>query len=440
MTRVMFWNIQTFSLKKVADPSMARKKGGTGINGAGASGDQLFLMMRLIAQADPDILAIVEVRTGGGQPGTLVTTNGIAGALNLHANMRHLNPAWCLVPPLKTSDYEGVAVFYRSDKLIFSGPFHWPGGAAGRATPAPRAPSGPYPLQLDARIGRRVVPAESRYNPEQREEFSAAQTTNWNAYSIGPGPVFQSRQPYLTTFAELNADDSFKRDIALCSVHGPADTVPNAERYMRQLGETKELVDPLGPNEVRILAGDFNVNLLEEDGGLNQAYADLRKPPGSFSLGLSPVPVPAGGVPPAGQGFYATHMRERRHARFWPPLGDYPGYGYIGSDLIQNFYAIDNMLARGSRPRKFTILNPVVGSPFLDRRPPGYPAPRGTYGVNRRAGLPAPTELEDEIPHPFNLPNPPGAVTPGEKSIFRSWLNFGRVRGTSDHLPIAMEV
>ncbi len=438
MTRIMFWNVEKFSLNKVADPSMKRQKGGTDINGAGASGDRLFLMMRLIQQANPHILAIVEVVTGAGPSGTLVTAKGIQGAQNLLVNMQHLNPNWRLVPPLRTSNREGVAVFYRSDKLIFSGPFHWPGGAAGQATGGPMAPFGAYPPPLNALVGNRVVPALSHYNPTQREEFSAAQTEQWNAFAIGPGPAFQPRQPYLTTFAEV-AGGNFIRDIVLCSVHAPADHT--AAAFMKQLGETNELVDPLRSNEVRILAGDFNVNLLSKTGQLKAAYDELRQPPGSFRLGLSPIAVAGPAFPSAGKGFYATHIRSRRQAQFWSPADSYPGYGYIGSDKVQNFYAIDNILTRGGAPANFTILNPVVGSPFYGRpRPPGYEAPLGTYVVNRRGGLPGPTQLQDEVPPPDPLPEPPLNAPIAEKNIFRSWLNFGRIRSTSDHFPIAMDV
>lgn len=442
MTRIMFWNVEKFGYNKVTNPLGLRQTGG-GLSQAAAAADRMTLMIRMVQQANPHILVIIEVATGAGGAGTVVSAKGVMGAETLLLNMQWAHAAdWRLVPPLRTSNREGVAVFYRSTNLVFSGPYQWSGGAGGAAATGIAGAAYGWPENM--LIGGNVVPGAARYNPGVAENVCAAQTTGWTAPPVGmappaPMPAFVPREPYFTTFAEVTGvGGMFLRDIAIFSIHAPANAAA-AGPYMAALAATNEIVNPSVANEVRVVAGDFNVNLLSPAGVITGAYGPLLAPPGNFVLGLTPAPVPVAGFPAAGPGYYATHMKPRTQAQFWPPNAAYPGYGYIGSGLVANLYAIDNMFTRGGAPANFTILNPVVGSPYnAYAAPPGYAPPLGgAITVNRRAGLPAPAA---EPPAPAAVPNPAGAANIGQKRSFQGWANYGRVRSTSDHLPIVMDV
>lgn len=434
MTRLMFWNIEKFGFNKVTNVLGLPQVGGA-LSQAAAASQRLALIIRMVQRAAPDILVVAELATGAGADGTPVSVNGQLGAWTTLINMQWAHNAdWRLVPPLRISNREGMAVFYRSTNLIFSGPYRWPGGGGPAASPAAGGPAAAYPWPLDGLIGQRKVPPAAAYNGGAQEEFCAAQTTGWTPFPVGPMAQFEPRQPYRTTFAETNAA-GFVRDISICSVHAPANE--EAPAYLNLLSQTGEIVGPsAAPNEVRIIAGDFNVNLLENAGpnagALNPAYNPLLVAPAGYALGLTPAAVPAGGFPLAGRGYYATHMKRRQKAKFWPPNALYPGYGYISGNL----YALDNILVRGGvGPPNFTILNPVVGSPLTARAAPAeYAPPTGNpaIAVARQAGLPTPP--------PGALPTPPMVPTIGQKRSFVGWNNFGRIRSTSDHLPIVIDV
>jgi endonuclease/exonuclease/phosphatase family metal-dependent hydrolase len=450
MTRIMFWNIEKFGLNKVTNPSGHRQRGAN-VSQAAAAAERMTLIVRMVQQANPDIIVVVEVTTGAGLPGTMVGEQGVKGAWTLLINLQwaSLVKDWCLVPPLRTSNREGVAVLYRKTKLVFSGPYRWSGGPGGSAAAPPIGPAAPPPGIVGAAygfpenmlVGKRKVPDGARYNAKVKENFCAAQTTGWTPYPAGGALApLRPREPYLTTFAETGAG-GFVRDIAIISIHAPAKAAP-AATYLRALATVNEIVKASVANEVRVVAGDFNVNLLNAEGKLAASYERLLRLPAplNFALGLTPAAVPAGGLPAAAPGYYATHIKTRRGAEFWPPNSAiYPGYGYIGSADVANLYAIDNIFTRGGViPPNFTILNPVVGSPFRAFvPPPAYAPPLGTIAVNRRGGLPTPAA---EPPAPEAVPDPALAANIGQQQSFRGWNNYGRIRSTSDHLPIVMDV
>ena len=438
MTRIMFWNVQQFSVNKIANPLGIAFAGGGGVN---APADRLALMIELIQQANPEILVIVELRTGPTAAGTIVTGNGVIATSRLLAAMVNQHQGdWCLVPPLCTSDYEGVAVFYRSANLVFTGPHVWSGGAGGQAVaPAAGFAGAPYGWPMEFLIGQGQVPLASRHNPGLPESHCAAQTTGWTALpapppAAPPAPAFDPREPYRTTFAEV-VGAAFVRDIELISIHAPPENLA-AEGFMQEMAACDEIVGHPPPHPapyVRVIAGDFNVNLLDPVGNIAPPYQALTEPPHNFLLGQEPAALPPGGFPPAGPGYYATLIKRPANARFWPPGTHYPGYGYIGEQNGVALYAIDNMFIRGGAPAEFTILNPVVGSPYNEFLPPvGYGVWVGAIPVARSAGLPPPGI--------GLLPNPAVAVNIGQIALFRGWQNYGKISSTSDHLPIVMDV
>ena len=426
MTRVMFWNIQQLSVNKVDNPSPKRQRGSS-VRMTNASTVRMQLMSELIGEVGPDILVIVELQGGSGVLGTLVNQNAIDA---VEVVMNNLPAGWRCVPPLCSGGREGVAILYRENSLIFSGPYRWQGGVGppgnAAAVPAPAA----YAAPLNGLIGNRVVPEGAAYNGNEQEETLAAQTTGWTAPVGGPALALAPRVPYLATFAEINGAGAFQRDISVFGIHAPAN-VAQAIPYLAELARTQEIVGAPAVGEARLLGGDFNINLLLEppgaaQGTLDPGYAPLRAPAGPFTLALVPAALPVGGFPAAGKGYYATHIKAWRPT-FWAPNTDYPGYGYIS----KRFWAIDNIFHRGGAPANFSIVNPVTGTPFVARpAPPGYAPPPVALPIIRRAGLPLPPAALE----------PPIVPTAGERISFRGWNNFGKIRSLSDHFAVAMDV
>src|SRR5437868_4166356 len=141
--RLLVWNIQFFTLNRIADDShIVDKKTGATIREPMVSAMQSMLNLNLIVdtvrRANPDIFVVIEVLSGQGAIGGLIEGNGSQAVLYLLQRLRKLNPDWCLVPLLRTVNRdhlasktytEGVGVFYRSANLDFIGPYIWPNAA-----------------------------------------------------------------------------------------------------------------------------------------------------------------------------------------------------------------------------------------------------------------------------------------------------------------------
>ncbi len=456
MTRVLYWNIEKFASNKIANPSKKRQRGGalkqnqSSVQRLAYINAHFGITDALGAVAPPDIVVVVEVTTGYAARGILANGSGPAGALTLLAALQATtgNPNWRLVPPLQTGPRESVAVFYDSTDYVFTGPWQWPGGVGPAFDPGGMAPppiadyAAPFVAPI---VANAVVPPGAAHNVGVAQNRLAAATAFTYSAGLAPGLVgaidFGGRRaPYWVTFAQLGFGPGPRpvaRNISLFCVHSPANA--GAGAYLTALNDIAEIADgPLAADEVRVVLGDFNVNLLNADLARtrNGSYAALAR--NGYTLGIDRP----GGPPAPINGwldYFATHIRRTGNASYWSTLTQnqyYPGYGYTGTHIVQNFYSIDNILARygtaaAGPMANVTVLNGVVGSNYdAIVMPPGAP-PIGTYNLPIRMG-----NLVRFGATPATAP----AHSAGRQAAFRGWNNYGRIRSTSDHLAIVADI
>lgn len=438
MTRLLYWNIENFARNKIDDRSMKRKKPGSSLNDHEKSVDRKDHILWLIREVNPDIFILVEVETAFRGVGQLVKGDGRDGVIKLLDHMRNeLNHDWMLVPPLQTGHNEAVAIFYRSTNRHFTGPYVWPGGHA--AVPQQHG-AGVVPANYPARyvnfLPNRDIPDAAHDNPKLHEYQVAARIdfTYRAGHANAGAPVdFQGhRAPYMATFFETGA---LVRNLTLFAIHAPA-TANTARTYLRSLADYAEIVDGQAANEVRIVVGDFNWNLLDDANNYaeHNSYGLLHAR--NYDLVLRPLnPLPAGPL----QGYrtyFATHIEPTTSAIYWSTNQRtvyYPGYAYISDD----FYAIDNIFTRygavsGGPAANFTIINPIVGCPYNLHPVPFALTPQGT------------TILPIDMPPHIGVLNNPPLQGPnyniGLMTKFQGWEQYGHIRSVSDHLALAIDI
>jgi hypothetical protein len=433
-TRILYWNIRDFARNKIDNPNSRKRKRGSSLKEADASFDRFSHILWLIDQVDPDIIVVVETETAYDAPGRLVRGNGGEGARTLLTGVRNqLNDNnWMLVPPLQTGPNEAVSVLYNSFRRYFTGPYVWPGGGVATAAP-PGGGTGNYPVIWQNRLPNRNIPAGAQYNggtPERRKAARIAFTESAAAANAGMAINYNNfRAPYMTTFTEVDGGNNVVRDISLFSIHAPASF--NARQYLRDLAENAQIVDGIANDEVRVVLGDFNVNLLRDNHTQAVAYLDLVVE--GYALELAPAgapPNPVEGYP----GYFGTHMVPANQASFWSTLNDdefYPGYGYIGGATD---YAIDNVYtqygANQNPPinNNFTIMNAVAGSPFDFVNAPAGNPPEGSL------------VLAQEMENPPAIADPANLHQAGMATSFRAWEQYGHIYSVSDHLALAIDI
>ncbi len=439
--RILYWNIEKFAINKIANPTANRRQKGSSITPAQAASDRLDYITANIWAALPQIIVVVEVSTAYSGPGEIVSGAGATGSTRLLTEIRNItgNNAWMLVPPLQTGPREAVAVYYDSTSLVFSGPWAWPGGGWGSVTQN-GGTSGNYATPFNNVITtNRNVPANALYNVGRAESQCAANVTyTYNntvaTFLQGQQVTMFTRAPYHVTFAEINTNGIVQRNISLFAVHSPANHV-GATNALNELTELDEITSAPANTEVKVVVGDFNVNLMSTLYAQTAAYNGLVN--AGYTLGLVPlnnVPNPLFGYP----GYYATHVKRPNNAVYWSTQNTttyYPGYGMIGADLVQNLYAIDNVYTwhgNGANPpnnNNLTILNGIVGSPYNLHNAPGG-APQGSVALAIAMANTA-------------FANPPAQgpqFSTGRWSSFRGWDNYGCIRSTSDHLALSIDV
>jgi len=441
VTRVLYWNIEKFALNKIANASTAIHHGH--VTEAEAAEDRASYIENVIVATQPDIVVVVEVQSPFVAINRLATGSGLDGCFQLLASIRewleddNVDPDWMMVPPLQTGPKEAVGVFYNRTNRYFSGPNLWPGGAAGVSARGPIA-TGAYPQELRACIANRTIPQASLYNGNRAERRAAARTDlTYSAASPNPGTGINwngLRTPYMVTFYETNP----ARNLTLFAVHSPAKIFLSRPYLRDELPAVAEMVDGLDPSEARIVVGDFNLNLLTS---ADQTQSDSYNPiqnTGNYEVLLKPLiaaPDPLDGY----EGYFATHIRRKDNAVCWSTQAVdtyYPAYGYFGSDKVDNMYAIDNVFARyganGQRPAnfRFTIMNPLVGSPYNKHPAPDPNTPVGSIGLDRLISQPPPAIAPADGP-PYDI---------GLKARFQSWDNYWYLRSASDHFALAVDV
>ena len=442
MTRVLYWNIENFAFNKIANPQTGKRQRGGGLVQADAAQNRRWYVRQVLNAAAADIIVVVEVETAYDGRGRLTRGAGGDGCIELLREIRAAyNNQWMLVPPIQTGPRESVAVFYRSTRRYFAGPYVWPGGAAGVAA-APGAATGAYPALFNNRLPNRLVPAGALQNAATNERRCAARVaftyranhpTNANA-AIDWG---FSRAPYMVSFAETDGavPPNVLRNLTLFAIHAPAAYV-FADTHLRLLADVAQIYAAPGGNEVRLVIGDFNINLLRGDLTEAGAYGPLQATAG-YTLALRP----ANPLPPnlqGYQGYFATHIRRQFSAGCWSTQGNpvyYPGYDYIGSDIVAGLYAIDNAFTRyggGGGAANFTILNAIARSPLQVG---------GAYGAGPPGTVPMPRLVDQPPPASPAYPPAQGPQhTPGLRAAFQGWAEYGYIRSTSDHLPLVIDI
>jgi len=470
-TRILVWNIQSFGINKFNNPYANRVGAGMGgLTLQQASVQRRQILANVLLATTPDILVVVEVSSGDSYPNSLASlTGGMSGCVDLLTRLRG-TPAlggnsWRLVPPLRIGRggiAESMGVFYRGQTGVdgaavhryFTGPNRWNGGYAGPSVRPGAAVPNAYPAvvvgspDLRAMItppgtALRNIPAAALHNGGLPENQVAARTQFQFANFTNTGPAGnidyqQFREPYMATFTETNAAGAVQRNISVFGIHSPAVT-GNQQVFITYLSLTYEISSALGANETRVLCGDFNLNLLDANGNNANQYV------GVTALGYNPVLNPAGGPPvnlDAYKGYFATHIKRAPTQRtaaskfLWSQNGGnqafYPGYEYIGSRFVQDFYSIDNMLVRpAAGAPATTIMNPVMGTPFngvaapVPGNPPIGTLPMGNNFNNVPMGMVWPQQ-----PTANNYPGIGGA------NRLCGWDNYGRIYSTSDHFAL----
>ncbi|UIJ71029.1 hypothetical protein [Aurantimonas sp. HBX-1] len=455
MTRILYWNIEKFAANKMANPSTKRQRGAS-MTAAQASAARLaYINTHWGITAGgvlsrPDIIVIVEVATGYDGPGILARGSGPDGALALLVALRAVtgNANWMLVPPLQTGPREAVAVYFDSSNLVFTGPWLWPGGVGPAIAPlapgvfGPALPTVAYAAPFAGALPVAAVPAGTINTGTAQDQLAACTDFTYAAAHMNAGTAVNFgalRTPYWVSFAEMSGGGALPvvRNISLFCIHSPASAA--AGQYLTDLADLAEITDGIAANEVRVVLGDFNVNLLNNNATKtrNASYTAMAA---NYALGIDRP-----GGPPAPidgwLGYFATHIKRGNGSTYWTTgtqTDYYPGYGYIGSTIYQNFYSIDNILARygagvaaGGPMTDVTVLNGVVGSRYnvIAAPVPGNP-PIGTYDLPiYMAGA------------PFAAPAAQApAFSAGRRSAFNGWNNYGRIRSTSDHLAIVADI
>lgn len=495
MTNIVYWNIENFGINKFNDPSRKRPRYGQGKNGgnspAVASAQRRTNLAAILNATQPDIIVVVEVSSGAGGGGDLATnTGGLNGASYildlLRANPLDPNNAeWRLVPPLKVGAgglTESVAVFYRGVsgtvgtptevQRYFTGPNIWTGAnvsvAAGAPAPYPGVAVG-WPNILEfldppGAAAARNIPVGAQYNGNLAESTVAARISFAAQVGAIPAPPVAGgfinynglRQPYMVSFVEEDNTGAITRNLTIIAVHSPPNFI-GATNYMNVLlsgaADVAAPPDVVNHNEIKIVCGDFNLNAITALGARTNAYNTLVGL--NYTALLYPPPALPGGIAlESYQGYLATHIKPARrnaqrtkNSRFlWsdntvgaPVPSHYPGYRYIGSDIVNNFFSIDNILVQPAPGApQFTIMNQVTGTPFnlVGGLPVGVPV--GTrimpHGLTN---LPLAPAIPPAGPLPIAWPQAPAPnYAAGLARSLNGWSNYGNLRGTSDHLAL----
>jgi hypothetical protein len=131
------------------------------------------------------------------------------------------------------------------------------------------------------------------------------------------------------------------------------------------------------------------------------------------------------------------------------PGGSYPSFGYMGSmsgflfSEVTYAASIDNIFTRyggataAPANHNMTIINPVVGSPYIPPAPPApfVPAPQvptGHYQLNTPLANPLPAIGIDRANDQ--------AQNNADLIQFHQVVNYRHIRSTSDHLALIIDV
>jgi len=472
--RILVWNIEKFSnLRITAQPGRTIEEADANRLSAQAN---LQYITTTVAEADADIFVVLETGSSQGGLGTLAAGNGPDGLLTLLAALQQVNPTWRVVPPLRCNPHEPVngstytetvGVFWRNDVLEFTGPWVWPGGDTGPAVP--QGDPDAYPDRWNVASGGSRAAAQCIFHNEIGHEVLF--------------PTNSERRPYLTTFRVNDGG----RTLKLFSIH----TKPAYARdaTARILAIDSAVLNP-GDNEVTVLAGDFNLNLI----GLNLAQNATIRGFRLWDFTLHPIHQPNNSYPPSR---YLSRSSAHPNAYLRNELYDYafeqygphampdqvfrmlvaervagahiPGNppdttptftGDMGQTLanINNIQVTFNIGQQGAtrdalddgrmavlfettQPHGLVPMNMVLASNLADDTFNGYYEVLNVLDANRLVAVPFAGEFG-----PANSGGGTITAITRIQNVFRAMPNFGHIGpalnniGTSDHLPIFLIV
>jgi hypothetical protein len=257
--KVLIWNIQNFTLRRVLDSTGATP------NAQADSLDRSLAnwtyITRTVSDADPDLFVVIEPRCDQGTLGELASGNGVAALLVVLLGLRQvLSPQWMLIPPLRVNPVmynevgevvntrsETVGFFWNDAKLQFTGPWIWP--QANQDTGPPRPPGAAaanYPAMYNGVIvpaGTQAAPLWAWFNP------------GWVDF-----PGRRDRRPLVASFVERTGA---QRVVNVAAFH------PSPHRAREGLYWLAKALQgfPPGNNELTLVAGDMNINLLGDTTG-----------------------------------------------------------------------------------------------------------------------------------------------------------------------------
>jgi hypothetical protein len=456
MTRILYWNVQNFSLPKVLKFTSQTEFVQSQSRLRHIVQEVISPQAPLPANSPPppDMIVIVEcysrtmevsyqgnVLNQGGNVG-----RGVLWVLN---EIRHfLGNTWCVVPPLMTGDFgfrEAVAVYYNAASLTFTGPYVW-ATAGGLTLSRPATPANVGNLQDYSQQWKQGLPNPNNFiGPLQLNRTWAVGGANVNEWQ-GAGqwehydanghridfPYPNNRSPFYVRML-----DTTGRTIKLFAVHT---TPTSAAAATNRIADIPDVV--VGVNEVGVVVGDFNVDSFDNNN--NGAYAALLNQGYDFLLDPRDNTM---NVNPARKPYCMTHLLPPALAAPYnatgvapdPQHNVYPRFGYMGSRMIGNpgqaldWGAIDNALVSypvGTVPpaANTTIVNTVVGKPYTAGPVPVGVGPALTGGYGYTASLTNP------------VPVPAGVNPTAGRGLFPEWNNYQRITSVSDHLAIVFDV
>ena len=315
--RILAWNIQFFTKNRIenAEGSNSTER----LQSMLGSGANRQYIVSTVAQSDPSILVVVEPRSSQGTIGTLATGGGPDGLFYLWRLLQLYNDQWALVPPLRTVNKdihsatytEAVGVFYRADRLTFTGPYVWPQARqeTGPSVP-PGATAATYPDPWNQTLPNGTT--------------AAAQCKFYSGGSQLTFPNSGDRRPVLTTFTEIGG---LNRRFKIFAVH----TTPGADAQTataRMLGMAEAIP---ADDEISVFAGDFNVDAIKNP------RAFFTSIPMLYGFDYTIQPEPTVYKPTTGrldrQATPASYRPQKSLDNFWirygvnvRPLGVPPGY------------------------------------------------------------------------------------------------------------------
>lgn len=462
MTRILFWNIENFSKNKISHESLETTAGHGGLSDWEASRQRLEVIASVVLDTAPDVFVIVEVCTGDtGVARSLITdTGGARGCRELLDHLRTFQADWRLVPPIIVGTgglAESVAVFYRGATATggtryFTGPDRWLGATTGGALAgAAVAYVAPWDVALQpAGVAVRNIPAASAYNAGLAETQAAARIV-LPIFPPPPNPFSgMLRKPYLCTFFETGGGAA-DRNISLVAIHAPPDY--GAPAYLAAAAAGLA-ADAPAAGETRVVAGDFNVNLLTAAGAWANPYAAFAGYTPLLSMPAGFPGVAGGPTLDSYLAYATTHIKPKKIfgqqcAAFMTSAGEpsaYPGLRYFGA-AMGGLYSIDNLLVTPAPAVlancRTTVVNVVTGVPYVVPAAAVAPDLTGTVPNVAPGARTAPSYFNTR-PGGFPWGNVVNGTAPNfdlaTSNELRSWANYGRLRSVSDHFAICADV